>query len=373
MAEKPVKTYNRFRWIVYALMFIALVVVLIFGYWYFFRRNLVTTNDARIEADTVDLSSQVPGKLVSLFVAEGDTISRGRLLFELDKTMFEASLDKAENDYATAQKSLSISEEQYQKSLNGPRPEEIQIAQSALESATEQRDLAEKEWKRADQLYKENSITQSQWEQAQSVYDLSQYNFNSARENLRLIQAGSRPEDREIARRNVELSKAQIESMQSVVRQAQINLGYASVASPFDGIVVRTWREPGSVLTQGTPVVTAFNLGSLYVSANIPETNLHQIRLGNAVAITIDAYPGVRLTGYIDQILQAANSEFSLIPSEGVSGTFIKVTQRVQLVIQFEDYTQIQSLRLGPGLSVEVHIDIVRTINRESRSGPGTD
>jgi multidrug resistance efflux pump len=91
----------------------------------------------------------------------------------------------------------------------------------------------------------------------------------------------------------------------------------------------------------------------LRVDANIEEKYLQDIAIGDKVDISVDAYPALHLQGRLMQILRATNSEFSLIPAEGVSGTFIKVTQRVPLRISV---TAPADLPLGPGLSVEVRI-----------------
>jgi membrane fusion protein (multidrug efflux system) len=103
----------------------------------------------------------------------------------------------------------------------------------------------------------------------------------------------------------------------------------------------------------GQPVVTVFDPSTLRVDANIEEKYLHRVEIGDEAQISIDAYPGLKLKGRVTDILRAANSEFSLVPAEGVSGTFIKVTQRVPLRLGIEAPAD---ARLGPGLSVEVRI-----------------
>jgi multidrug resistance efflux pump len=97
-----------------------------------------------------------------------------------------------------------------------------------------------------------------------------------------------------------------------------------------------------------------FDPSTLRVDANIEEKYLNRVRIGDDVDIEIDAYPGLRLKGKVMDILRATNSKFSLIPAEGVSGTFIKVTQRVPLRIAVTAAPS--DLHLGPGLSVEVRI-----------------
>jgi len=110
------------------------------------------------------------------------------------------------------------------------------------------------------------------------------------------------------------------------------------------------------MVPMGKSVYTLFNPSTLNISANIEEKQLGKIDIGNPVDISVDAYPNVKLTGRVEKITSAANSEFSLIPSEGVSGTFIKVAQRVQIKIYLDDIPP--DLNLGPGLSVEVSIHV---------------
>ena len=100
-------------------------------------------------------------------------------------------------------------------------------------------------------------------------------------------------------------------------------------------------------------MLTLFDPSSLHVSANIEEKNMGRIKVGDRVEIEIDAYPGVVLTGKVRKILQATNSQFSLIPAEGSSGTFIKVAQRVPIKIALDAPPD---LKLGPGLSAEIRI-----------------
>ena len=103
----------------------------------------------------------------------------------------------------------------------------------------------------------------------------------------------------------------------------------------------------------GQPVVSLFDPKSLRVDANIEEKYLHEIAVGDEVDIKVDAYPDLALKGRVTEILRATNSEFSLIPAEGVSGTFIKVTQRIPLRIAVVSAPDVP---LGPGLSAEVKI-----------------
>jgi multidrug resistance efflux pump len=344
------------RLIFTAVLVLALMGICSFSYWFLVKRTTVTTDDARIDGDMVDIAPQVGGKLTGVFVREGDVVTSGQPLFELDSEYLRSAVEKAELDLATAQKSLAIAETEYQKALNGPRTQEIRIAETSLKSAESALAHVETEWQRIDALHRDKSVTETEWESARTVRTTAQYNCDNAREQLALLKSGSRDEDRQIAREKVDLIQAQIASAEAVVKSARINLSYASVAAPFDGIVVRQWRKPGATITQGTSVLTLLDTASLYVSANIEEKYLNRIKPGQTVTCSVDAYPGKQLSGHVDRILQAANSEFSLIPSEGVSGTYIKVSQRIPVRITLDKPSGIDSLVLGPGMSVVARI-----------------
>jgi multidrug resistance efflux pump len=103
------------------------------------------------------------------------------------------------------------------------------------------------------------------------------------------------------------------------------------------------------------PIISVFDPATLRVDANIEEKYLHDVAIGDEVEISVDAYPSLRLQGRVAEILRATNSQFSLIPAEGVSGTFIKVTQRIPLRVTVSAPAD---LALGPGLSVDLKIRV---------------
>jgi membrane fusion protein (multidrug efflux system) len=142
------------------------------------------------------------------------------------------------------------------------------------------------------------------------------------------------------------------------VTQARVNVDQYEVHAPFTGIVARKWREVGATVAAGTPVLTLLDPATLHVAANIDEKDLDEIRVGDPVDISVDAFPSVPLHGKIDTVLRATNSRFGLVPAEGVSGTFIKVAQRMPLRIALDPPPK--GLELSPGLSVEVRILVDR-------------
>ncbi len=326
------------------------------AYWFYFMRGTVFSDDARIDGNLVDAAPQLGGLLTDVAVREGDSVSRDQLLFKLDARALQAALDRAKAEVSAAEARLQVSEADYQKAVHGPLPAEIRIAVSAKESADAQAALAQSDRDRAEHLYEEHVETEADKMKAETALKNAKSAQQAAADRLKLLIHGTRNEDLAVAHADVGRSEADLAAARAALSQAEINLGHAEVKSPFDGIVVRKWRDPGATVNPGTAVLTLLDPSTLDVSANIDEKDLAEVAIGDPVDIEVDAYPGRKLVGRVKRILRATNSKFGLIPSEGVSGTFIKVAQRVPLRISID--APPRDMHLSPGLSVEISIHV---------------
>ena len=359
--DEIAKPQNR-RWhkIVLAVCILLLLGGAATGYWYYFKRGLVFSDDARLDGELLDLASQVSGTLTDVFVKEGDHISKGELLFTLDNRPLMAAFEKAKADVESAEAELAVAKAEYDKFLYGPRSKEIDMALAAEHRAATQARLAESEWERVKRLDNNRVITDSTSDKIRTDYEAASYAHKEAKTRLDLLREGTRKEDLSVAKAKVSLKEAKLISARTDVRMAEINLENAKIYAPFDGVIVRRWQNPGALMPAGRPVLTIFNPTTLHVSANIEEKYLSKVTLGARVDISVDAYPNLPLTGYVDKILQATNSQFSFLPAEGSSGSFIKVAQRVPIRVSIDADP---NLFLGPGLSVEIRIHTIGELN----------
>lgn len=323
------------------------------GYWFFFLRGIVATDDARFAGHLVDLAPEINGTIVAVPVHEGQFVRQGAIVFQLDPALLASALQQAEAALGSARANLASSEAKCAKAVNGSRPEEIKAAESVARRLQNEEDLARLNFERVQALFKQATLSQDDFDRARTALESARQSREYAVQTLSLSQQGSRKEDVDVAKAEVELARSQVNEASSAVDSARSNLARCTVKAPFDGWVVRRWLEPGAMPLAAQPVVSMFDPATLRVDANIEEKDLHDVAVGDDVEITVDAYPSLRLKGKVTEILRATNSEFSLIPAEGVSGTFIKVTQRVPLRIQV---AAPPGLSLGPGLSVDVRI-----------------
>lgn len=328
--------------------------VLLALYWLLFLRGWVSTDDARFAADMVDVAPQVGGTLAEVLVAEGDSVRTGQTLYRLDAASLEAAAKRALAGAQSAHAELEVARANLEKSEHGPRPDEIQAAEATEARTKAQADLAHVDWERAQKVFDQGALPAADRDRAKTAWETAVHVHEEAAAQLRLLKEGTRAEDRAAARQNVALAQAKVEAAEAAARQAEIDRDHATVQAPFDGLVVKKWLDAGATVAVGQPVLTLMNPASLHVSADVEEKDLHRIAPGDPVRIRVDAYPALELTGRVGTIIRATDSEFSLIPAEGVSGTFIKVTQRVPLSVKLD---RMPAEPIGPGLSVEIRID----------------
>ena len=351
--EAGVVKNDRGKRILLGILVIVVTGAAFFLYWFFIQRGTVFTDDARFSGHLVDLAPEINGRLTDLLVQEGQFIQKGELVFQLASSTYQAALDQAAAALASARANLRVSQAALDRIINGSRPEEIKAAEATLKRLEGEEKLAGIELDRTKSLVTRGFTTQDELDRARTAHDSARHNRENAAQVLSMLKQGSRPEDIEAARAQVEVSNSRVSETEAAFMKAQSDLARCSVQAPFDGWVVRRWLESGSMVLPGQPVISIFDPDTLRVDANIEEKHLYKVSIGDGAAITVDAYPGLQLTGHVAQILRATNSQFSLIPAEGVSGTFIKVSQRVPLRIELDDPPD---LVLAPGLSVEVRI-----------------
>jgi multidrug resistance efflux pump len=339
--------------ILFGIGVVAAIAVGVSAYWFFFMRGIVYTDDARFAGHLVDIAPEISGRVIEVAVHEGLFIPKGTVVFRLDPAIPQAALDQAEASLVSAKAGLASSEALYEKAVNGSRPEEIKAAEATVRRLQNEEAMTRLDFERIQTLFKQTTVSQDDLDRARTAYESARQSRENAVQNLILLQQGSRKEDIAAAKAAVELARSRVVEAAAAVDNARGNLARCTVHAPFDGWVVRRWLDPGAMPLAAQPVVSMFDPSTMRVDANIEEKYLHEVAIGDAVDISVDAYPALHLHGRVTEILRAANSEFSFIPAEGVSGTFIKVTQRVPLRIAV---TAPPDLALGPGLSVELRI-----------------
>jgi membrane fusion protein (multidrug efflux system) len=155
-------------------------------------------------------------------------------------------------------------------------------------------------------------------------------------------QAGS-------AQAQASAAKAEVAEAQAELHQAELQKSYTSITAPEAGRVTNKSIEPGNYVQVGQPLF-AIVPPHVWVTANFKETQLTDMRPGQAAEVAVDAYPSRSLHGHVDSIQAGSGARFSLLPPENATGNFVKVVQRVPVKIALDEQPSVQEV-LGPGMS----------------------
>ena len=331
------------------------------------------TDDAYVRGDVTPLSTKVAGIVRAVEVADYQQVHKGDLLVELQDDDYRAQVDLAEAAVAAARASIEENVRQRQlqdaridKAMAGIDQAKAQIAAAEAGKDAVQAELvrARSERQRQENLYQTHSATQQNLEAAVAAEGNLAAQFASR--DADLAQARTMLHSSEIGAEAERRSKAVLESqaiqLQADVRAKQaslavatVNKGYTKVFAPEDGTVGERQVRPGQLVTPGTQVISFVAL-TKWVQANFRETQLTNVKVGDAAELRVDEYPGKIIRGKVVEIAPASGSQFALLPPDNATGNFTKVVQRIPVKIAIEDSTVATTLR--PGLSV---IATVRT------------
>lgn len=382
----------------------------------YYRFTMSMTNDAFFESHIAHLAFQEAGVVTKVLVEEHDEVRAGQILAEIDNVPVAREVDEAVAKRKTAEATLEYEKATLDR-LEQEHPRRVAVAQKELASA--EAAVAESEAllsmtrvdveKAVNEAKADTAALQAALVNAQEEYDRQAKLFQSASTPERSLQAATRElraaqakveasqakveraeADRaqvEIARRSLDqkararektaeaLRLAEMGDLEIEVQKRQVALRAAEVeqaaraestvttdrrntriVAPFDGVIVRRYRNPGDYAPLGSPVLSMYDPELVYVTAYLEEDRLEGVQPGNLVHIWVDAFTD-ELKGRVVWIGQATGANFSLLPRDITAGEFTKVTQRVPVRIAVERGPRWRQLR--PGLSVTVAISHV--------------
>lgn len=179
---------------------------------------------------------------------------------------------------------------------------------------------------------------------------LEQANYDKARAEALYNEKVFPKERYEKATTEFNLAKAQAEVADAQFETANRNLEYTKICAPSDGHVTKKSVEVGNQI-QPTQALMAVVPNDMWVVANFKETELADMRPGQAVEIKIDSYPGKLFKGHVDSIQRGTGAKFSMFPPENAAGNFVKVVQRIPVKIVFDESPS-EKYPLSIGMSV---------------------
>jgi HlyD family secretion protein len=291
------------------------------------------TLSGNIEVVDAQLSFKIPGRVVQRPVFEGDQVKAGQLVAQLDDIEQRQQLTLRRAELAAAQAVLAELEA-------GSRPQEIASAEAGVRSTEAERDRAQIDFKRQQELLKDAAISHRDFDTAEAQLKVAEARLADTNERLKLVREGPRPE-------TIQQARARVQQAQAAIALAETQIENARLTSPLEGVVLSHNIEVGEYVSPGTPIVTVADTVHVWVRAYIDQTDLGHIAHGQHVAVHSDTFPNKTYDGVIGFI----SSEAEFTPK-----TVQTPKERVKLVFRIKVDVANPNDELKPGMPADVVI-----------------
>jgi membrane fusion protein, multidrug efflux system len=350
--EKGNKSPRKKRRVPIKWVLIAVVVLLVAGFFGFRYWQYASTHESTDDAYTTNhlhqISPRINGTVQRVLVDDNERVKAGQVLVELDPRDYEVSLRQAQADLNAAEAAVAQGEAQLQVAKAN-----VGQAQANQASAQANADNANADQKRDAELLKNRVISPQDMDHANEAARSGNAALAAAKKQVAAAEAQVALADAQL-----KAGHAQVRRAQEAVEQAELNLSYAKIVSPADGQVGQRTVESGNRVQPGQALM-AISEPEIWVLANLKETQLEKVRVGQPVAIRIDAFPHQNFSGWVDSVQPGSGATYALLPPDNATGNFIKIVQRVPVKIVFDPGSLGEAAgRLVPGLSCEPSIAV---------------
>lgn len=315
---------------------------------YIGSRNRVTSDNAQIEGHVTPVAARLQAFVAEVRVDDNQPVRVGDTLVILDRRDLEVKLHQAEADLAAAQAGYG----------KGGGQAAAQLSASEAQAASMQSSIAAAEaaWRKAQSdLERYKSLAQHQIISAQQL-DGAQAAFDAAAANLDAVRKSAAASQQQVTAfsAGARAADARLVAAEGLVANARLQLGYAVLTAPASGVVARRAVEVGALVQPGQTLMALLPTDTVWVTANLKETEIEEVTPGDSAEFRVDAYPDQKFHGHVESISPATGARFALLPPDNATGNFTKVVQRVPVRIAVDRPDPRYPLR--PGMSVEVTI-----------------
>jgi membrane fusion protein, multidrug efflux system len=324
------------------LMVLGVVVVLaglVYGiYWFLNARHFETTDDAYVNGDVVQISSQQAGTVLAVHVDDTQSVAAGTPLLELDSADADVAMANAEAELAR-----SVRQVRGLFAQGGQLSAQIEQRESALRTA-------ESDLQRRQGLLDDGAISGEE--------------LSHARDNVTSMRAAVAAAREQLAQTIAQTQGTRIDNHPQVlaaaaaVRNAALAVRRTRLVAPVGGVIAKRSVEVGQRIAPGTPLLAVVPLDDVWIEANFKEVQLAHMRAGQGVMVHADLYGNdVDFHGRLVGVGAGSGSAFALLPAQNASGNWIKIVQRVPVRILL-DPQELKSHPLRIGLSAHVSVDL---------------
>lgn len=313
---------------------------------YLHYKNIESTDDAQLSSNIDPVLARISDYVTSINFKDNSHVTKGQILVQLDDKDLTIKEQQAEANLNDAQAKAEVS-----KAAAASVQSLLATSKDEITSAKINYDKARRDFERYQNLYKDGSVTQEQFDQYRTTMqsdsnqvDIAGKKYTSAQKQYDLSLA------------DLASSEASVKIKQSDLDFAKLQLSYATITAPASGIASKRSIQLGQLVGAGSSLLAIVE-DSVWVEANFKETQLNDLKIGQTANVIVDALNGKVINGTVSSFAGATGALFSLLPPDNATGNYVKVVQRIPVKIVLDTKNPDYKL-LRPGLSVEVSIAV---------------
>ncbi|UMR30957.1 HlyD family secretion protein [Massilia sp. MB5] len=323
-----------------------------------FTSPVVSTENALVRGQVTLIGTQLPGYVVEVRVQDFQHVKVGDLLARIDSRIYEQRFEQAQAQLAAQQAALANWEQSHRSAQAS-----IALNQAALANAEAQAARSKADLGRVDQLVADGSLSVREQDSQKAARAQTVAAVSQARASLEISKQQAQ---------SVTVNKAALEAAvanaQAALKAARVDLDNTRITAPADGQLGQVTVRQGAYVNAGTQLMGLVPQ-HMWVIANLKETQMGNVQVGQGATFKVDALDGATLTGQVERISPATGSEFSVLPADNATGNYVKIAQRIPVRIRI-DPGQKLAARLRPGMSVIVSIDTSAVLNDVESNPP---
>lgn len=306
-----------------------------------------STNDAQVEQYVNPINAKVGGYIQKIYFEENQLVKAGDTLLIIDSRDYKVLQQQASASLENAHSQIGILDANITTLKNNAEVAKVQIDAAKAKMTRQQQD-----YRRFENLLKEESTTQQQFDNVKTALDIANSEYLAAQNIYRV--ALSKINDIE-AQKIAALTE--VKRKQYSLEMQDLNLNYTVITAPYSGHIGRKIIQEGQLIQPGQTISFIVNEDKgKWIVANFKETQISKFKVGQKAMITIDAFPDLQFEGEIESLSPATGSRYSLLPPDNSTGNFVKIIQRIPVRIKLtDDLIKIGSLSAGMNANVYIN------------------
>lgn len=333
--------------ITYSIAFIVLLILFVYGIYALIRMyRYEETNDAQVEEYINPILSRTTGFVQEIKYRDHQKVQKGDTLMVIDRNETLMQLQEAQAALNATKASLLVLESNFVTTTNGASVSEASIAASRAKLWQQ-----EQEFNRYKKLLAEEAVTQQHFEAVKTSFEIAKSEYKAMQNTYKTAKGKINDVDSQLA-----VARANVQQREAIVDNIKLNLTYAVITAPSDGIMGDKTLQVGQLIQKGQTLgfIVDQDQGK-WIVANFKETQIANMQEGQEVEIKVDAYSNEIFHGKIQSLAPATGSRFSLLPPDNATGNFVKIVQRFPVRILLTDAAEkIKMLRAGMNAEVSI-------------------